>query len=229
MPFILNQQHVEQLCQYVDARIRLQGCNHSHRFAEDWAKTEGIDWDDLLDILEGHGAFCDCEVVLNLPGEADLAAPPDKIAPVKRNPWLLPPGFRATGAEAFTKTIVCQEKLTKNTHASEGEVLVPPPFGAKPRKRVRKSMHFFVGCASGMPAEIGIVKECAEISALQFAKEVADSGIKELADFTFREAAFVLSRAALVKPAMPVATHFSDRIGVASRHWELTIHRIIFK
>jgi hypothetical protein len=35
--------------------------------------------------------------------------------------------------------------------------------------------------------------------------------------------------AALLQPTMPVATHFADQIGIASRHEELRVHRVIMR
>ena len=58
---------------------------------------------------------------------------------------------------------------------------------------------------------------------------MATSGIKDLCEFSFREAAFVLSRIASLKPSTPVATNFVERIGIASRHEELTVHRVILR
>jgi hypothetical protein len=54
-------------------------------------------------------------------------------------------------------------------------------------------------------------------------------GFEELVAFTFREAGFVLSRIASVQPNMPVATHFADQIGIASRHRQLRVHRVIVR
>jgi hypothetical protein len=228
MPFTLKKKDAEQLCQFVDERVRAEGCDHTHRFAEEWAENENIDWADLLDILEANGAFCDCEVVLNLPFE-DLELPPDLAPPHGDNRWLLPPGYQATGAETFKKWIVCQADLGRDTQTTEGEILVPAPKAAKPRKRMRKFAHFFVGCSSGMPTEVGVVRDCPVISAKDFAEQVAKSAFAELANFGVREAAFVLSKVATLAHETPVGTDFPERIGIASRHWELAIHRVIFK
>jgi hypothetical protein len=228
MPFTLKKKDAEQLCRFVDELVRAEGCDHTHRFAEEWAENENIDWADLLDILESNGSFCDCEVVLNLPFE-DLELPADPVPPSRDNPWLLPPGYQATGDQIFKKWIVCQADLGRDTHATEGEILVPAPKAAKPRKRMRKFAHFFVGCSSGMPSEVGVVRACAEISAKDFAARVAGSGFAELADFGIREACFVLSKVAMIEPGKAVGTEFAERVGIASRHWELAVHRVILK
>src|SRR5262249_52325430 len=73
------------------------------------------------------------------------------------------------------KVIVCQEGLGRNTYATDGELLVPAPKAAKARRRVRKSVNFFVGCQSGLPTEVGVVHQCPEISAADFARKVAQS------------------------------------------------------
>jgi hypothetical protein len=120
-------------------------------------------------------------------------------------------------------------EVGRNNYAADGELLVPAPKSAKARRRVRTSVNFFIGCRSGLPTEIGVVRECAEISAAEFARQVVESGFEELAAFTCREAAFVLSRVASVESAKPVATNFDDQIGIASRHEELRVHRVIMR
>lgn len=227
MSLTLDASRVENLILFVDRYVRRDGCDHTLRFAEEWARQESVDWHDLLDILEDNGGYCDCEVVLNLPDGRDLQGPPAPKPAERTNLWLLPPAFECEASTMFTKVIVSQRELGRNNYASDGELLVPAPKGAKARRRVRKSVNFFIGCQSGLPAEVGVVRECNEITAVDFACKVVQSGFEELAAFTFREAGFVLSRIASVEPAKPVATHFADQIGIASRHEELRVHRVI--
>jgi hypothetical protein len=229
MPFTLDASRVESLISFVDRRLRGDGCDHTHRFTEEWARRESVDWHDLLDILEANGGFCDCEVVLNLPDGIDLHTPARPESCDQGNPWLLPPGFQCEPSAAFTKVIVCQAGLGRYTYAEDSELVVPAPKAAKPRRRVRMSVNFLIGCQSGLPTEIGVVRECSEISALEFARKVAASGFEELAGFTFREAGFVLSRIASLQPSMAVGTDFADRVGIASRHEELTVHRVVLR
>ncbi len=229
MPLTLHASQVDSLIAFVDQHVRAAGCDHTLRFAEEWARLESINWHDLLDILEANGGYCDCEVVLNLPDGTDLVSPPPSTPATPTNAWLLPPAFECQPAAVFNKVILCQEGLSRNTYAAEEELLVPAPKGAKSRRRVRKSVNFFIGCQSGLPTEVGVVRECAPVSAMDFARQVAQSGFEELAAFTFREAGFVLSRIASVEPGKPEATHFADQVGVASRHEELRVHRVIMR
>jgi hypothetical protein len=223
----LDASRVRRLISFVDRRVRRDGCDHTHRFTEEWARAESVDWHDLLDILEANGGYCDCEVVLNLPDNTDIQYPtlPEPADP--QNPWLLPPAFACERSAVFTRMIVCQAGLGRDTHAADGEWLVPAPKGATARRRVRRSVNFFVGCQSGLPTEVGVIQECEGISALDFAHKVAGSGFEELAAFTFREAGFVLSQIAPLQPSTAVGTDFADRVGIASRHVELTVHRVI--
>jgi hypothetical protein len=227
MSFKLDASRIESLISFVDRCVRRDGCDHTHRFTEEWARRASVDWHDLLDILEANGCYCDCEVVLNLPEDTDLQCPPMPESAERGNLWLLPPAFECEQSAVFTKVIVCQAGLGRNTYAAEGELLVPAPKGAKPRRRVRKSVNFFIGCQSGLPSEVGVIQECGEISALDFARKVANSGFEELVAFSFREAGFVLSRIASLRPSMAVGSDFADRVGIASRHKELTLHRVI--
>ena len=70
--FKLDRQNARVLRAFMDARVRQHGCDNSHRFSRQWAGSQSVSWDDLLDILEHHGGFCDCEVVLNLPCDEDI-------------------------------------------------------------------------------------------------------------------------------------------------------------
>jgi hypothetical protein len=229
MSLTLDASRLESLISFVDYHVRSKGCDHTHRFTEQWARQQSVDWHDLLDILEANGGYCDCEVVLNLPSGKALQSPAMAKPADRGNPWLLPLAFECEPAAVFTKLIVCQAGLGRNTSATDGELLVPAPKGAKPRRRIRKSGNFFIGCQSGLPTEVGDVRQCGEISAQEFARKVAGSGFEELAPFSYREAGFVLSRIASVEPGKPVATHFADQIGIASRHEELRVHRVIIR
>ena len=229
MPFVLDRLRTASLCAFVDQRVQRQGCDHSHRFSREWAAAESIPWDDLLDILEDNGAHCDCEVVLNLPEDENVRLPQTTPTASDGNPWLLPPGFVGSKTDSFSKAIVCKAGVGRNTHTLDGELLIPAPHGAKPRGRVRKLVHFFIGCRSGKATEVGVVQSCDPLTAADFASQVADSGIDDFDHFTFREAAFVLSRVAMLNAGTTVGTDFSERIGIASKHEELTIHRVILR
>jgi hypothetical protein len=222
----LDQDQSASLIAFLDERCVQQGCDYSRRFCREWAMHASYDWDDLVDILDHHGAFCDCEAVLNLPEGIKLVAN-ESVPASPENKWRLPASFIAAEGDAFSKVIVCEAAMGSNTHASQGELLVPAPKGAQSRKRVRKLHHFFVGCESGLPAEVGVVAECPAISAEAFALRVADTGFPEFQDFTYREAAFVLSRVASLPPGAPVGTHFMEVAGISAKREELRVHKVI--
>src|SRR5262245_46808596 len=229
MTFVLDRARISRLCQFVDQLVRKNGCDHSHRFTLQWAAAESIDCDDLLDVLEANGAFCDCEAVLNLSEdtdlEASLATTPAKID----NLWLLPPGFTFKPTDSFNKWIVSVPGVGRNTHTDDGELLVPAPKGAKPNGRVRKIVHFFIGCESGKASEVGVVQICEAISAEDFVQRVVSGHVASLASFGAREAAFLLSKVAALAHGTTVGTDFSERVGVASKHEQLTIHRVLLR
>jgi uncharacterized protein DUF2695 len=229
MAFVLHRERVAALCSFVDQRVRQDGCDHSHRFAREWAMGESVDWDDLLDVLEANGGYCDCEVALNLPEDVDLALPVATSQRGDSNPWLLPPNFAYSESARFNKVIVSRAGVGKNTRTSDGELLVPAPWGARPTGRIRKSVHFFVGCQSGKASEVGVVQACDPLSAADFARRVTAGGIEGISQFAESEAAFVLARIASLGEGMTVGVNFTERVGVASKHTELTIHRVILR
>ena len=218
------------LVRAVEARVHKDGCDHSHRATFEWAEQHGIGHDDLLDLLEAHGCFCDCEVLSNLPEVGDVAMPPDAQQKDSSNPWQLPPDYRVSDpTKTFTKQIVSEPEDLRNCYAPKGDVLVPPPFGAKARKRVRKSVHFFVGLNSGLPNELGLIESTTPTTAAQFAKAVRASGHPELSIFRAKEAFFVLSKLERLSEGTPVATNFLDVTGMSGKRWELRVHKVIMR
>lgn len=64
---LLTADQAASLLEYVDIRLQDAGCNHTHRFTQEWLDLH-IDFmkhDAILNELEDMGGYCDCEVVLN--------------------------------------------------------------------------------------------------------------------------------------------------------------------
>jgi hypothetical protein len=53
--------------------------------------------------------------------------------------------------------------------------------------------------------------------------------LEEFRSFTFREAAFVLSRIAGLETGTPVGTHFMETSGVVGKREELRVHKVIIR
>lgn len=224
MSFRIDPSAVNRMIEFVDQRLQAEACDHTYRFTADWSRANNVDWDDLLDALERRGAFCDCEVVLNIEG-AKLSEDDEPGAVDSANRWLLPPRFDSDLAN-MTRMVVGQPGLCRNNYVDAGEWLVPAPIDAKPRKRVRKSVHFFVGLESGLPTEVGVVREIAPISLAEFTRKLRKSPWPELNDSDDRLAGFIAKRIATLPIDKPVGTYIADRMGVSSKHQELTIHRV---
>jgi hypothetical protein len=227
MTFALDETTVAEMIGFVDRHVRHNGCDHTHRFTSQWSREKGVDWDDLLDALEQRGAFCDCEVVLNLEGLA-LTIDSAQDGSGETNRWLLPPNFVCT-EQSTNRMIVAKTGIGRNNYASDGEWLVPAPVDAKPRKRVRKSVHYFIGIESGLPTEIGFVENIAPISVDDLARKICASTVPELKGCDDRLAGFIAQKIAKLPDDAAVGTDIMDRVGVASKHRELTIHRVILR
>ena len=212
---------------FVDAHVRRDGCDHTHRFVSQWCREHNIVWDDLLDAIENRGAFCDCEVVLNLQGSA-LSFESDHNDAERENRWLLPPGFICT-LKSTNRMLVARAGIGKNNHASDGEWLVPAPLDATPRRRVRKSVHYFIGIDSGLPTEIAFIQGIKPIAINELTQIICNSSITELQNCDARLAGFIVQRIANLADGAAVGTDIMDRVGVASKHKELTIHRVILR
>jgi len=225
----LSRHQVEALCSFVDSRITIDDCDHTHRFTREWAATAGVDWDDLLDLLEEYGGYCDCEVVMNLPEDGDRTTKAIKAPVANGDLWRLPKASNRLLSQGYSRWIVCDAKVGRNTHATHGELLVPAPFGAKARKRTRKSVNFFIGCESGLPAEVGIVAECAPLCPETFAHRIRTAGVAELQSFGALEAAFTLSAVADLPAGVPVGTHYLELSGAAGKGELLRVHKVILR
>ncbi len=64
---ILSANEADSLLKYVDIRVQEEGCNHTHRFTQEWldANIDFMKHDAILNELENMGGYCDCEVVMN--------------------------------------------------------------------------------------------------------------------------------------------------------------------
>ncbi len=227
MTFNLDETTVSQMIDFVDARVRRDGCDHTHRFTSQWCHERNICWDDCLDALEQNGAFCDCEAVLNLQGSC-LTTESGPNNADRENRWLLPPNFACT-LKTTNRMLVARAGIGKNNYASDGEWLVPAPLDAKPRKRIRKSVHYFIGLKSGLPTEIGFVQNIDPIAIDDLGNMITNSNIAELRSCDRRLAGFIAHKIANFADGAAVGTDIMDRFGIASKHKELTIHRVILR
>ena len=226
----LTKEQAQDLISFVDTKLSNSTCDHSLRYANDWANSNNVDQDDFIDILEDNGAFCDCEVVVNLPNDSDIIVSAKQNKNDLSNPWKFPKSFEFRNSQKlFSKFLVSKFSEKNKCYAKEGELLVPAPFGTNPKKRVRKSVHFFIGTESGLPNELGFVKSGSPITANQFSKIVRDSAQNDLAMFGEKQAAFFLSRLEKLADGNAVGTHFSEITGLTAKREELSIHKVFLK
>ncbi len=222
----ISRTEINSLKSYIEKKLELKPCDHSLRFAKEWAGLNNFDLNDLVDILEENGGFCDCEVRMNLPEKEDLIIQNSKQNIDNNNPWKLPKDY-ILKEKFFTKVLISNENCKGNCYAKNGEILIPAPFGAKSKKRTRKLVHFFIGLKSGLPNEYGYVNEIKSITAQDFAKQVRNSKQKDLFCFTEKEADFYLSSLDNLKAGTPVGTHFTEKSGLTGKgETTLKIHKI---
>lgn len=62
----LKKQQIQSLCQYLYEHGRLASCDGTFRLTTKWAEIEGLSVSDVIDFLQAHGAYCDCQVLLNV-------------------------------------------------------------------------------------------------------------------------------------------------------------------
>jgi hypothetical protein len=185
----LAAEQLQQLVSEVENRLESEECDHTLRHTPRWARAQHVNPDDVIDIVESHGGFCDCEVVHNVPVERAIVLEESELVNDPENPWRVPLAYSPPDeATTYSKFLISRQNLKNKCYATNGEWLVPAPQGAKARKRTRRSVHFFVGLRSGLPNEIAFVGDGQPVTAAGFAKAVRDSGFSELRGFTARDA-----------------------------------------
>jgi hypothetical protein len=80
----LDRTQLEALLDYVGAAVEEQGCDHTRRATDEWARRLGHDLERLHEGLEEYGGFCDCEVVMNV--DPDEIFTPTRSGPDGREP-----------------------------------------------------------------------------------------------------------------------------------------------
>jgi hypothetical protein len=63
--FPLSSELLESLFASLEAKVDEEGCDHTHRFTDRWLSENKQPRTPVLEWLEGHGGFCDCEVIAN--------------------------------------------------------------------------------------------------------------------------------------------------------------------
>jgi hypothetical protein len=56
---------LQEMFDFVEARIGSDGCDHTRRFTKAWLDERQVDRDKVLAWLDDTGGFCDCEVASN--------------------------------------------------------------------------------------------------------------------------------------------------------------------
>ncbi|GGF22396.1 hypothetical protein GCM10011518_34510 [Flavobacterium limi] len=227
---VLTENQVTELCIFIENQIEKNGCDHSLKNTFEWAERNEINKADLIDVLECNGGFCDCEVIMNLPENCSLEIESGNNEPDYKNPFKTPLNFQQTEHKVYTKALFSSSEYNNNnSYTKNGELLIPAPFGFKPKKRVRKSVHFFNGTESELPSEIGIVKEIIPTNGKEFAKKIRDFKLESLSKFSERDAEYYLSRIEKIEIGKPMGTYFMEITGIGGTKIDLKIHKVIFR
>lgn len=69
---VLKPAQLRALLDYLEDRVARDPCDHTLRYAQVWANTNGVDPDALESSLRHFGGGCDCEVLANVDPETDV-------------------------------------------------------------------------------------------------------------------------------------------------------------
>ena len=65
----VNQEVFKQLFDYLNAELQLHGCNHTDKLTRYFLDKNCANTDEVIEWLNEHGGFCDCEIVWNVEDE----------------------------------------------------------------------------------------------------------------------------------------------------------------
>ena len=65
----LEEKQLMELVEWVDSKIQLHGCDHSHKITRSWLEQNNIAPTRTIGALMALGGFCDCEVAMNVEPE----------------------------------------------------------------------------------------------------------------------------------------------------------------
>lgn len=62
----LTPRHMNELSGYLEALLKREGCDLTHRFTREFLQDSGFDVLPALAWMKQKGGYCDCEVYLNV-------------------------------------------------------------------------------------------------------------------------------------------------------------------
>ena len=62
----LDKSTLQNLFDYVDRQLEVNGCDHTLRAAQEFIEQNGLPEEAIIDWLEKYGGYCDCEVIANV-------------------------------------------------------------------------------------------------------------------------------------------------------------------
>lgn len=71
----LRAAQLEELLDHVDGTVVTDGCDHTLRATDAWARRRGVDVERLRHALQRYGGHCDCEVLVNVDADEVLTLP----------------------------------------------------------------------------------------------------------------------------------------------------------
>ena len=224
---LLTEHQANALTEFVAEKLTTNACNHKLTFALQWAKNNKFDLIDFEDLMMEHGCGCDCEVLLNLPEEGEIEFEEKERNGDDKNPFKVPALFVEDTTKLYDKALFSSADLDYNRYTNPNQLLVPAPYGYKPKKKMSKSDWFFISTLTEMPNGLGFVKQIDPISAIEFSKRIRNSNIECLKDFSPRAASYYFSRIELQQIGNGMWCHFLERTGIGGFSVDLKINKAV--
>ena len=147
------------------------------------------------------------------------------------NEWMIPESFESPDVEhKFSLFLVSRRAPHSDdqVYTSDGEFLVPAPYGIKPKRTIQHGWHFLIGVESGLPAICGQVEGRDPITAQQFLDLVTASACpQQMKGLRPRDIAYFLSRVSSMSPGKYAGVSYRDIQGAQGTRTELAVKKTL--
>lgn len=194
-----------------------KSCDHTFKNTLKWAAKNNLPDEAIEELANELDVHCDCELAEIIGDAGDVfEIKLDKSSPPNSHKWMIPSDYLFPSLDKTYQQLIVSPDPSMTVfkcYTTADEILIPAPMGYKPPKKMRKITHFFMGILSGLPSEVGLIKQCPPMTAPEFLEEVKRHQLKGFEDFDLLIASFYLERCARMSIGKGAGVDFIDELG----------------
>ena len=146
-----------------------------------------------------------------------------------KNQWMIPESYADQDPNRqYAKFLVSRPDsiVCKQIYTTDGELLIPAPYGISPKKVIQHGWHFMFGVESTMPAICGEIESRKQMNGNQFLELVESAACSDsVQGIGIREICFFLDRIAKMPVGKLGGVRHRDVSGVSNTRTELAISK----